>query len=483
MAPRAAAAAAEELQITLRLALVRAMGAWLSLSAKPLPPLPPLVCNSSAAARATLGSGCRCGRAPPASSEIAPRYGLPTEPCPLSVGLQRYAARHPKLLAEGRVLIHCSRSGAVGNYVRSVPAAVLLAILLDRALVLRCDRPLRDGGRPVRTDRTLAAFFRGPHFDPWREIKANASSLVLHKGVLGDAFDAGAALDRVAAVRLSTNTDAEPSAILANPRAARAAAARLGELARRPERLMGCLLRLVLAPTPRLERLERALPNVAPLSAYGLRRAVVAHVRLGDSSFFAKNASAAQRKRWRWVDDTQGLAYRRDPLRAMRCLARASGSEGGSGCLGCAVLSDSAFAEACAVALLDAPTITPGVAVHPQASATAVASSRAAVEKLALDWWLLARSHAALLFSGGSPRTSSFAATALQFRDASAPPAAVATVELSDDTLDERAWLARCELPKGVRDAVRAVTANFTAIAEVVNKWRAAGTLRPVQNS
>ena len=245
---------------------------------------------------------------------------------------------------------------------------------------------------------------------------------------------------------------------------------------------MGCLLRLVLAPTPRLERLERALPHVAPLSAYGLRRSVVAHVRLGDSSFFAKNVSAAQRKRWRWVDDTQGLAYRRDPLRVMRCLARASRSEGG-GCLGCAVLSDSAFAEACAVALLDAPTITPGVAVHPQASATAVASSRAAVEKLALDWWLLARSHAALLFSGGSPRTSSFAATALQFRDASAPPAAVATVELSDDTLDERAWLARCELPKGVRDAVRAVTANFTAIAEVVNKWRAAGTLRPVQNS
>ena len=73
----------------------------------------------------------------------------------------------------------------------------------------------------MRTDRTLAAFFRGPHFDPWREIKANASTLVLHKGVLGDAFDAGAALDRAAAVRLSTNTDAEPSAILANPRAAR----------------------------------------------------------------------------------------------------------------------------------------------------------------------------------------------------------------------------------------------------------------------
>ena len=246
---------------------------------------------------------------------------------------------------------------------------------------------------------------------------------------------------------------------------------------------MGCLLRLVLAPTPRLERLERALPHVAPLSAYGLRRSVVAHVRLGDSSFFAKNVSAAQRKRWRWVDDTQGLAYRRDPLRAMRCLARASGSSEGGGCLGCAVLSDSAFAEACAVALLDAPTITPGVAVHPQASATAVASSRAAVEKLALDWWLLARSHAALLFSGGSPRTSSFAATALQFRDASAPPSAVATVELSDDTLDERAWLARCELPKGVRDAVKAVTANFTAIAELVKQWRADGTLRPVQNS
>ena len=86
----------------------------------------------------------------------------------------------------------------------------------------------------MRTDRTLAAFFRGPHFDPWREIGANASTLVLHKGVLGDAFDAGAALDRVAAVRLSTNTDAEPSAILANPRAARCGGARLGELARRP---------------------------------------------------------------------------------------------------------------------------------------------------------------------------------------------------------------------------------------------------------
>ena len=48
--------------------------------------------------------------------------------------------------ARGHVLYHCSREGALGNYLRSVPEALVLSVLLDRAFVLRCDMPTKSEG-------------------------------------------------------------------------------------------------------------------------------------------------------------------------------------------------------------------------------------------------------------------------------------------------------------------------------------------------
>ena len=109
--------------------------------------------------------------------------------------------------------------------------------------------------------------------------------------------------------------------------------------------------------------------------------------------------------------------------------------------------SDAQHAERCATQLLDAPLLTPGVATHPLASPADVARSNRSIEKVVLDWWLLARSHAALLFSGNGhrQRPSTLAGTAVQFRNASAAPSAVATLELVDGSLD-RHWREHCTL-------------------------------------
>ena len=341
-------------------------------------------------------------------------------------------------------------------------------------------------------DAQLASYFQGAHFEPWglpaTERRRTAGSglwrrtgsrnmsrtLTLINGcprrgcqgatTLNAAFAAGRNASAVASLRVSTNTDAEIAAILASPAAAAEARRRLGDMVSL-DNLAGCLLRYVLAPSARLARLEATLPHLPPLSAHGLRLGVAAHIRLGDSMFMpsasvltagAGSASmprpkgAARRllSRWQWADELQGLAYRRDPALAMRCLMHASGSVVSAGCLGCAVISDAQHAERCATQLLDAPLLTPGFATHPLASPADVARSNRSIEKVVLDWWVLARSHAALLFSGNGPlgqRASTLAGTAVQFRNASAAPSAVATLELVDGSL-ARHWREHCTL-------------------------------------
>ncbi len=359
------------------------------------------------------------------------------------------------------MLVHCSRSASLGNYMRSVPAAVLLGLLLDRAIVLRCDRPWKDPKtrRKVLIDSQLAAYFRGAHFEPWSTVADGRSEILLLRSecsrrdcnrvtTLGAAFATGENLSAVGILRVSTNTDADVEAILASRAAAAAAKRKLGEELLAHANLAGCLLRYVFAPSARLVRLEAALPNLPPLSSHGLRLAVAAHVRLGDSVFFpaAARSAARMRSHWEWAKELQGLAYRRNPMLAMRCLQVASASAA-VGCLGCAVLSDAAYVERCATRLLDAPLLTPGVATHPLASPAGAARSTRTIEKLVLDWWILARSHATLLFSGNAVRIpSTLALTAVRFRDAGASPSAVATIVVADGSLNSR-WREHCTLP------------------------------------
>ena len=132
--------------------LLAGIVAWLHAKAapraswEPPPPLTEQACEASGAHT----ERCRCSSvARTTNLTVAPsrveHWGLPTPSCPaVPYMLKEYPTLHRRWHAEGRILIHCSRSAGLGNYMRSVPAAVLLALLLDRALVLRCDRPWKD---------------------------------------------------------------------------------------------------------------------------------------------------------------------------------------------------------------------------------------------------------------------------------------------------------------------------------------------------
>ena len=49
----------------------------------------------------------------------------------------------------------CSRSGALGNYFRQLPMAFVVSVLTEQALVLSCDRPMFDRGRPINITRHM----------------------------------------------------------------------------------------------------------------------------------------------------------------------------------------------------------------------------------------------------------------------------------------------------------------------------------------
>ena len=109
--------------------------------------------------------------------------------------------------------------------------------------------------------------------------------------------------------------------------------------------------------------------------------------------------------------------FARAPARSLQCLMRASAAADGR-CLPCAVVSDSEWVERCARTVLDAPILTPGVAVHMLASDAARVRTAANVDKIFLDWWLLARSRVSVQLSGGA-KGSSFFETAVRFKRAS----------------------------------------------------------------
>lgn len=82
---------------------------------------------------------------------LSSNWGLPTHACPATPYLlQEYPSSHERWLSEGRVLVHCSTSGGFGDYLKSLPSALVLSMLLELALVLRCDVPTFDPLNPKR---------------------------------------------------------------------------------------------------------------------------------------------------------------------------------------------------------------------------------------------------------------------------------------------------------------------------------------------
>ena len=109
---------------------------------------------------------------------------------------------------------------------------------------------------------------------------------------------------------------------------------------------------------------------------------------------------------------------RTNPIGVLSCLLKLSLEDSGKqGCLQVIVLSDSSRVEACSAALLNGTLVTPGLAVHPLASDSRKLSE-SNIQKIFLDWILLARSKGIMTVGGAAQGGSSFLQTARSFRDA-----------------------------------------------------------------
>ena len=129
------------------------------------------------AERARDGERCLCGNVSAAPAQAHPRrhrgrspWGLPTAACPTTRYLTHvYPRVYRELRARGRILFHCSRAGGLGDYLRSIPEALAVALLLERAFVLRCDTTTKNEGIHVPWSHVLNSYFEGPHVD-WRGL-------------------------------------------------------------------------------------------------------------------------------------------------------------------------------------------------------------------------------------------------------------------------------------------------------------------------
>lgn len=379
-------------------------------------------CNIAPAALEALRAGERCdgsgGVADArgnASSIGDGAWGLPALGCPAPPRelLNSYPVRHAMLAREGRVMQYCYHA-PLGNYLEALPAAFLLSLLLDLALIVHCDVRRGDHMAQFRTKvaSVLPHYFRGPHID-WSSrviLPHNASDLHQPQGAFPQILRAPTGL------RAQLNIRAQTEAVLAHPANRARLRAALGTGLAQHANLPGCLLRYLLAPSVRLEALVAAVPHHPRPSLDGQSlRSVAMHVRLGDHFLGATRGKDA---------DSRSIAYQRNPIRAMRCLMRAAAERGHAGaerssdeaCLQAVVISDSGWVERCARRVLRSVAISPGVALHPHKSAGR-ALSDGAVDKLMVDWWLLARSRGLVSFVDGS----SFSRLARAFRDASDP--------------------------------------------------------------
>ena len=410
-------------------------------------------CNwdRSPLAAAPNATELRCSGAARVPASLSPpalpaseSWGLPTRSCGASSFLlDDYPQQHRRSLSKGRVLVFCSRSGAVGNYVRQLPTAFAVAALTRRALVLECDQRMLDRGKPIRIMRLLRGYFRGPHFD-WGApftLGANAEALELDPGHCGkpDCGDVNytrmslAPHEGDAGMRLYAGAGQTVKRLLDSTGSRQRFAALLGVDEGFMRQIDGCLLRYLLAPTPRLLELMRQTPHVPPPTAdgSGLHYSVALHVRLGD--YFSTDIDPTwyfKRKK----PDLRGGPFFAAPAQLTACVriaaedrrrrfggAGAGGAWRGGGCLQSVVVSDSPLGETCARAGLDRAAITRGQATHLLASSRAGSASDEDIGKTFVDWLLLARSATLMTIGPESFAPSSFFQTARQFRDATSP--------------------------------------------------------------
>ena len=405
----------------------------------------PIICD----AEARIADGC-C--AP--STSTAPlrrehgKWGLPSASCSANwtrYWTEEYPRQHRAWRAQGRVVAHCSEHTGLGNYLRSIPAALVFSMVTEQALTLLCDMPSlmqEQRGRVVDLPRLLARFFRGPHFDWAFEPQLPPSAPVVSLSAT-QMTPFKWPTNASHGMRVTSNLATWPRRILqftkSMPYFARHFGSPAGsDILRRDANLDGCLLRFLLQPRAPLARAANDLLGVAP-AADRLLPIAAMHVRVGDHAF-AHEGWRTKSGSWYMSHDERFTPYDASPRAAFACLARLSGavmgaversgairSGGGAppssadsgappSCVPCVVLSDSSHVEECARRALAAPLATPGSSVHFSASASALASNTTNVQRVFLDWFLLAQSGATLFTNA----ESTFESTAWAYKLASA---------------------------------------------------------------
>ena len=303
-------------------------------------------------------------------------WGLPSHGCPgnwTRYFTDVYPRLHREWMAQDRVVVHCSPSAGLGNYLRSLPSALIYSMATEQALVLDCDDPpaLKLEKASVKGSmlpRQLAHFFRGPHFD-WHQpvqLPANAPTVLLD----GVQMNPSRWARNASGSRVVTTffTHARRVLLFSKGHDYYRRAFRNDEILGKDVNLDGCLLRYLLAPRAPMLRAVVAATGV-PAEPTGLMPLAAMHVRSGDKAF----ASAEWAKTlWYAAAEVRGSPFDVSPSGAFACLERLSDgaiSRGGGGggdaahaaqrarhgakspepsgeCLGCVVLSDSQQVEA-----------------------------------------------------------------------------------------------------------------------------------------
>ena len=344
--------------------------------------------------------------------------------------------------------MHCAPHQGLGNYLRSLPAALIYSALTQQALTLQCDSErILNSQETATLHRHFSRFFRGPQFDWYFEAKLppNARTVDL---TATQSTPAAWAWNATGGSRVTSTLATHARRMLlfsrgyptfqrwfADPRRPNVPGEAIaGDVLGHEYNLDGCLLRHMLAPTAAL---TRALHHATSLTVSGdaLMPTAAMHVRAGDA-VFAREATVknASRRTWYAASEVRLSPFDAAPQAGLKCLARLSAasfakrhstgtqplqaydraSEVQLTCLRCIVLSDSAAVERCAKRVYQerGPILTPGMATHLAASSQEAVSDPTNQQKIFLDWMLLAMSSATLVMQ---PQ-STFASTAMSFK-------------------------------------------------------------------
>jgi hypothetical protein len=313
----------------------------------------------------------------------------------------RFAENQTAWRQQGRFITYCSRGGGFGSWLRGLGSAFAISILAERALIL--DGTCKQ--LPTAVAKHVAEYFQGNGFN-WTvgagrgqrvqvERRGHDRMVTLSPICRASVRPCGYSRTMVQGQLVTDSTLLELHAgehemvDKIRDKASRARVLALfGGGGKQDswldiwDALHSCALGLLMQPTRWLTALTDAF-----LSRHGVERdadgeplLVAIHARLGDGNMRAdRSVIAANQGDVRWVSEQRANAMRTDPLRALSCF---STMQPGSRYL---LITDSSDAAECA--RRNGVITTRGDAVHLGAASHL---KKADVDKLMLDWWLLA---------------------------------------------------------------------------------------------